>query len=148
MRSVVLVLACVALFPGAPSSALASCLMAAETPLEAAARAAGRAEEEAASALDALRAASAGILGDDTLPLDERVAAVRVLVEDRKADLAPLVQANVELARSQARMLDMTISPEADELMEEWWHFLFLEWTTNAIIIEWASENAINQNQD
>jgi len=140
LRGMVLVLACLTLVLQPPSAAAMTLALAAQSSMESAALAARRANEAARPVLDELRAASAPILADKSLTEDARIAAVRALVDERREALTPLVEAMVELTRTQAIALGgMPPSEAAGNL--ELWREMFWESTADMIILEWMSGN-------
>jgi hypothetical protein len=109
--------------------------------MESAALAARRANDAARPVLDELRAASAPILADKSLTEDARTAAVRALVEERREALTPLVEAMVELTRTQAIALGGMPPAQAAENLDLW-REMFWEDMADSIIPEWMSGNA------
>lgn len=135
MRGMVLVLACLTLVLQPSSAAAANLALAAQSSMEAAALAARRANDAARPVLDELRAASAPILADKDLTEDARIAAVRALVEERREALTPLVEAMVELTRTQAIALGGMPPAEAAENRDTW-REMFWESIADSILLE------------
>ena len=141
MRVFVLVLATLAVVVQPFPAVATSLAVVAQSPMEAAALAARQASDDARPVLDELRVASATILSDESLTEDARNAAVRALVDERREALTPLIEAMVELTRTQAITLGGMPPAEAAATVETW-RAMFWKSTADSLILEWAFENS------
>lgn len=147
MRGTVLVLAFLTLILHPSPPAAASLAAGLQSPMEEAALAARRANEAARPVLDELRTVSAPILSDKSLTEDARIAAVRTLVDERREALAPLIEAMVELTRTQAIALGDMPPAEAAANVETW-RATFWEDIAASIIPGLALQTGTGEDED